>query len=97
MALDKGAADVLDPGTLATIRRLVGDHGRLALNAATLPADADLYEAGLSSVATLQVMLAIEEAFNLEFPDRWLNRRTFRSLATLSLAVTELLSAIPSQ
>ncbi len=93
MATNQETVDMSGTEVLARIRRLVGDHGQLALDAAALPADADLYDAGLSSMATVQVMLAIEEAFDLEFPDKLLNRGTFRNLAAISLAVTGLLAA----
>lgn len=97
MAMNQETIEMSDTEVLAKIRRLVGDHGQLALDVAALPPDADLYDAGLSSMATVQVMLAIEEAFDLEFPDRLLNRGTFRNLAAVSLAVTGLLAATPSR
>lgn len=90
MAIGRESVTVSDLNILDTVRRIMAESGRLGVDAATLPPDADLYDAGLSSMATVQVMLAIEEAFDLEFPDRLLNRRTFRSLGALSLAVAEL-------
>jgi acyl carrier protein len=38
-------------------------------------------------------MLALEEAFNVEFPDRLLKRATFQTIANLRAAVGELTSA----
>ena len=35
-------------------------------------------------------MLALEEAFEIEFPDSMLSRKTFRSVASLAAAVDEL-------
>ncbi|AEA65949.1 acyl carrier protein (plasmid) [Burkholderia gladioli BSR3] len=43
----------------------------------------DLYEAGLSSLDTIQLMLAIEKQFNIEIPDEMLNRNLFRSIDAL--------------
>lgn len=97
MAADGQATSMSDAGILTRIRGLVGDHGQLALDVATLPDEADLYDAGLSSMATVQLMLAIEEAFDLEVPDRLLNRGTFRSLAAIGRVVTELLAATPGR
>ena len=56
--------------TREQIREILKVHGRLGVDVATL-ADADiLYLAGLTSMASVSVMLALEEAFDVEFPDR---------------------------
>ena len=75
------------------IREVVAAHGRLQVDVATLDDDADLYEAGLTSLSTVNLMLALEERFDVEFLDRMLKRRTFQSISTLSEAITELLGA----
>jgi acyl carrier protein len=71
-------------------RRIVADHGRLSLDVAQLRNDASLYQAGLTSHASVNLMLAIEESFGIEFPERMLRRRTFESIASIADAVTEL-------
>lgn len=73
------------------VRRIVADHGKLGVDVDTLSTDADLYEVGLTSFATVQLMLALEEEFDVEIPDRLLNRRTFQSIAAMSGAVGSLL------
>ena len=73
------------------IRDIVAAHGRLHVDVATLDDDADLYEAGLTSLSTVNLMLALEEHFDVEFLDRMLKRRTFQSIASLSAAISELL------
>jgi phosphopantetheinyl transferase (holo-ACP synthase)/acyl carrier protein len=75
------------------IRRVIGDHARLAVDAASLNDDADLYEAGMTSHASVNVMLALEDAFDLEFPDRMLKRDVFESVDRIAAAVTELQAA----
>ncbi|AXF23707.1 acyl carrier protein [Burkholderia pyrrocinia] len=50
----------------------------------------DLYEAGLSSLDTIQLMLAIEKQFNIEIPDEMLNRNLFRSIDALANTVATL-------
>ena len=72
------------------IRRIVGDHGRLSVDVAQLRDDASLYQAGLTSHASVNLMLALEESFGIEFPERMLRRRTFESLASIAGAVAEL-------
>jgi acyl carrier protein len=72
------------------IRRIVQEHGRLPVDVAELPVDADLYEAGMTSHASVNVMLALEDAFDVEFPDRMLRRDVFESVASINAALTEL-------
>lgn len=72
------------------VRDIVRAMGFLGERAATLDADADLYELGMTSFASVQLMLALEEAFDVEFPERMLNRRTFASLAAIVAALGEL-------
>nr|WP_249173827.1 acyl carrier protein [Burkholderia sp. AU19243] len=50
----------------------------------------DLYEAGLSSLDTIQLMLAIEKQFNIEIPDEMLNRNLFRSIDALADTIATL-------
>jgi acyl carrier protein len=72
------------------IQRIVQEHGRLPVDVESLPVDADLYEAGMTSHASVNVMLALEDAFDLEFPDRMLRRDVFESVAAISAAIAEL-------
>jgi len=77
----------------AKIRALLAEFGRLTVDVSTLKNDADLYAAGLTSFASVQLMLGIEEAFDIEFPERMLNRRSFQSIAAIEQAVQELAPA----
>jgi acyl carrier protein len=52
--------------------------------------DADLYAAGLNSHATVNLMLALEEAFDVELPDRLLKRKTFSSINAIAEALAEI-------
>ena len=72
------------------IRRIVGEHGRLAVDAASVGNETDLYQAGMTSHATVNVMLALESHFDVEFPDRMLQRRVFESMASMESAIREL-------
>lgn len=75
---------------LETIRRLVDEQGRLAVTTAPLDDNADLYASGLTSFAAVQLMLALEEAFDVEFPDRMLNRKSFASITAIADCLREL-------
>jgi len=72
------------------IRKIIQEHGRLALDASTLSAGADLYRAGMTS--HVNVMLALEDHFDVEFPDRMLTRSVFESISSIEAALTELRS-----
>ena len=72
------------------IRVIVAEHARLSADVARLSDDANLYQAGLTSHGSVNLMLALEEAFGIEFPERMLRRRTFESIASIAGAVCEL-------
>jgi len=72
------------------IRTLLAAHGGLSSSATSISNDADLYRAGLKSHACVELMLALEEAFNVEFSDEMLTRATFRSVAAIERAVSML-------
>ena len=50
------------------IRAILREHGRLAEDVATLGDQSDLYEAGLTSHASVNLMLALEEHFDDRVP-----------------------------
>ncbi|MCB1544201.1 MAG: acyl carrier protein, partial [Rhodoblastus sp.] len=50
----------------------------------------DLYAAGLTSFAAVQLMLALEESFDIEFPERMLNRRSFATMESIAACIQEL-------
>ena len=76
-----------------TIRQVLNEFGRLPVDAADLPAEDDLFRAGMTSHASVNVMLALEEAFDIEFPEAMLTKSTFESIAAISDAVSELTTA----
>jgi acyl carrier protein len=72
------------------IRDILAEHGRLAKDISTLSDDADLYQAGMTSHASVNLMLALEGAFDIEFPDAMLRRSVFESISAIRTAVTGL-------
>ena len=72
------------------IRTILKEHGRLAKDVETLDASADLYQAGMTSHASVNVMLALEGEFDVEFPDAMLKRSVFESVTAISTAIDEL-------
>lgn len=72
------------------IRQVLETHGRLPVPIRTLKNDDDLYQSGLSSHASVNVMLALEDAFSVEIPDALLKRGTFESVASIKEALESL-------
>lgn len=73
-----------------TIRQVLIEHARLGTDAASVGAQADLYAAGMTSHASVNVMLGLEDAFDIEFPDEMLRRGTFESISSIQAAVGSL-------
>jgi acyl carrier protein len=76
--------------TTKKIRDVLVEHGRLAKDVAALSDDDDLYQAGMTSHASVNLMLALEGAFDIEFPDAMLRRSVFESVTAIRTAVEEL-------
>ena len=74
----------------AKIRQILKEHGRLTKDAESLADDADLYQAGMTSHASVNVMLALEGEFDVEFPDSMLKRSVFESVGAIRSAIDEL-------
>lgn len=77
----------------ARIRKILKEHGRLSKEALSLADNADLYQSGMTSHASVNVMLALEGEFEVEFPDQMLTRNVFNSIASIRAALEELTPA----
>lgn len=71
------------------LRAMIKAHARLDVPIDTLGDDVDLYAHGLSSLAVVNMLLAIEDEFEIEFPDAELNRNLFRSVNSLAEKVAQ--------
>ena len=78
--------------TVAKIRAILREHGRLTADAGQIADDADLFQAGMTSHASVNVMLALEGEFEIEFPDHMLKRSVFESIASIRTAIDALTS-----
>jgi acyl carrier protein len=74
------------------IRLVLSERAGLATDAYELAENADLYAAGMSSFASVDVMLGLEDSFGLTFPDAMLKRSLFESISAIAAAVMELRS-----
>ena len=77
-----------------TIRDIVSSYGRISVDMAKLGDDDDLFEAGMTSHATVNVMLALEEEFDIEFPEELLTKETFESVSAMRAVVRDLTGAV---
>jgi acyl carrier protein len=73
------------------IRQIVADNGKLPVDVATLTEEDDLFDAGMTSHANVNVMLALEDVYDVEFPEELLRRSTFQTLAAIRDTIEMLL------
>jgi acyl carrier protein len=85
-----------DEGRLL-IRDVLRQHARLPAEVDTLGDDDDLFAAGMTSHASVNLMLALEDAFDVEFPDRMLTRGVFDSVTAIAAAIGELTATTDGQ
>ncbi len=72
------------------IREVIETNGRLPVPVSTLSDSDDLFDTGLTSHDSVNVMLALEDAFDIEFPDALLTKSTFESIAAIRDALISL-------
>jgi acyl carrier protein len=69
------------------IREVLAAHGRMAVDPHEVDENADLYELGLTSHASVDVMLALEDEFDIEFPEEVLKKATFESVHNIAQVI----------
>ena len=75
------------------IRDVLAAHGRMAVDPREVDDQADLYKLGLTSHASVDVMLALEDAFDIEFPDEVLKKSTFESVRNIAQVIESLVKS----
>ena len=75
---------------IAAIRGLVGEHGKLTQDIGSVSDTQDLFDVGLTSLTTVNLMLALEDHFDVEFEEDMLNRATFSSIEAIADAIETL-------
>lgn len=74
------------------VRAIVGSMNLLPVPVDGLSDQDNLFDAGMTSFGSVQLMMAIEEEFDIEFPNSLLTRKTFATLDGLNSAVEQLVS-----
>ena len=72
------------------IKQVLAAQAELNKEVSGLDIDDDLFAAGMSSRATVGVMLGLESAFDIEFPDAMLRRDVFESIRSIGNALQTL-------
>ena len=72
------------------IRAIVKTHAGLAAGFDKIDDSTDLYRAGMTSHASVVLMIALENEFELEFPDDMLSRSVFESIDSIANAIDSL-------
>lgn len=90
-AVDGSEAVTTDSVATEDVRSLLRDSGWLTVEVDELADEDDLYAAGLTSHGSVNLMLALEERFDIEFPEHLLRRRTFESIKAIQEAVAGIL------
>jgi len=75
------------------IRDVLREYGRLNKNVDELDAGTDLYQSGMTSHASVNVMLGLESDFDVEFPDHMLKRSVFASIGAIRQALAQLVAS----
>ncbi|CAD6553664.1 acyl carrier protein [Paraburkholderia metrosideri] len=76
----------------AHVRRILQETACLDVPVDTLTDHDDLFAAGLSSLGTIRVMMAIEEAFSIQIPDAMITHDLFQSIDALTNVITQIIS-----
>jgi acyl carrier protein len=76
-----------------TIRSILGQYGNLPVEVDTIRDEDDLYQVGLTSHASVNVMLALEDEFDIEFPEVMLRKSTFESVVAIRNALGDLIGS----
>ena len=74
------------------VRKVLVQHARLPIDVRLLGDGDDLYASGMTSAASVEVVLAIEDRFDISFPDDMLGPTLLQSINSIVLAVTSLRS-----
>lgn len=72
------------------IRAILGEHAKLSTDIAAVGDGDDLYAAGMTSHASVTVMLGLEDEWDIEFPQHMLKKSTFATIDSITEALAEL-------
>lgn len=74
----------------AQVRAILLQHSGIGEAVRTADVHESLWQLGMTSLASVEVMLALESAFGFEFPDSYLRHATFGTIYNIMGCVTAL-------
>ena len=77
-------------GVRERVRGVIQEHGHLPVDLTQIDDTTDLFQAGMTSHASVNLMLGLEAEFDIEFPDAMLKRSVFQSVAAIQAAIERL-------
>lgn len=75
---------------LSTLKELVVEHIAALDSVDQVDEQSDLAALGLDSMSALNLLMDMEDEFNVEFPEEYLTAEVFQSPATLAAVVSAL-------
>jgi acyl carrier protein len=72
------------------IRQVIDESAHLGIDISAIDDQTDLFEAGMTSHASVNLMLGLEEAFGIEFPESMLRKSTFATVQAIQAALAEM-------
>lgn len=79
---------------ITEIRSIVIEQAQLPIEAQKISDTMDLDEAGITSLGRMNVILALEDRYQITFPDEMMTRKNFSSITAMSKAVDTVLSKV---
>ena len=80
----------IDTVIVSRVQEVIANYAELGNKVESIGLDDDLFGLGMSSRASVGVMLGLESEFDIEFPDSMLRRDVFESVRAISIAVSSL-------
>ncbi|NEQ71412.1 MAG: acyl carrier protein [Symploca sp. SIO2D2] len=78
--------------TKIDLSEILKRHLNSSLVGCTVPGEAELASLGLDSMSAINLLLDLEESFEITFPDELLNVDTFRTRSSLEAVISSLLA-----
>jgi len=74
------------------VREVLAQRAKIPVEIDSVASADSLYDAGMTSHATVKVMLGLEDRFDVEFPDELLQRSVFDQIESIVQAIEKLLT-----
>ena len=81
---------MIEENLTAGVREVVKECAGLKTDADALDVGTDLYAAGMTSFASVEVMLGLEEKFGVVFPQDMIRRSSFATIAAMAETVSQI-------